>query len=79
MGQDPNTFSVNSFGFAQPHKSLTSEPVDSSGQPTPTYVPLQGMSGQSTMEQTQVKEIYNQLKAKSSQLNTLLDQLSKIV
>ena len=31
------------------------------------------------MEATQVKEIYGQLKHKSSQLNDLLDQLSKIV
>ena len=32
-----------------------------------------------TMEAAQVKEIYGQLKQKSSQLNNLLDQLSNIV
>ena len=43
------------------------------------YVKENRLSEASTMEATQVKKIYGQLKQKSSQLNTLLDQLSKIV
>ena len=33
----------------------------------------------STLETTKVKEIYSQLKKKSTQLNSLLEQLSRIV
>jgi hypothetical protein len=84
-----NTFSLTSFG-RQPHPKFKQDvhrqfepPSERDGFNNQQYIGLRAkeipLSANSTLEATQVKEIYGQLKKKSSQLNSLLDQLSKIV